>query len=83
MFSIGLPTNSHWVSCYKFWNKFQFEFSLKFKGIRNLGENLVNSLKIYLDLVFTNVYLVEHTCMQENEVSIQVLKWLDGTCIGG
>jgi hypothetical protein len=37
---------------------------------------MVNSLKIYLDLIFTKVNLGVHTCMQEIEDFIQVLKWL-------
>jgi hypothetical protein len=57
-------------------NQFQFESSLNFKGVETFGENLVNSLKIYLDLIFTNVNLVGHTCMQEIEVSIQMSIWL-------
>jgi hypothetical protein len=45
---------------------------MNFKGVQTAGENLVNSLKIYLDLIFKIVNLVGHTCMQEYEVSIQV-----------
>jgi hypothetical protein len=37
-----------------------------------MGKNLVNSLKISFDLIFTKVNLVGHTCMQDYEVSIQV-----------
>jgi hypothetical protein len=37
-----------------------------------LGKILVNSLKIYLEVIFLNVKLVGHACMQENEVPLQV-----------
>jgi hypothetical protein len=43
---------------------------------KSFGKNLVNSLKYYIDLIFVNVNLVGHTCMHENEVSIQVSIWL-------
>jgi hypothetical protein len=33
------------------------------KGFKPCGKNLVNSIKIYLYLVVTNVNLVGHTCM--------------------
>jgi hypothetical protein len=46
---------------------------MNFKGAQTLRENLVNSLKIYLDFIFTKMDLYGHTCMQEIEVSIQVL----------
>jgi hypothetical protein len=42
-----------------------------------VGKNLVNSLKFYLDLIFTTVNFVGHTCMEKYEVSIQVLIRLD------
>jgi hypoxanthine-guanine phosphoribosyltransferase len=42
------------------------------KGFKPFGTNLVNSLKIYLEVIFLNMNLVGHTCMQENEVSTQV-----------
>jgi hypothetical protein len=47
------------------------------KGFKPCGENLVNSLKFYLDLVFGKVNLVGHTCMQEIGVPIQMSIWLD------
>jgi hypothetical protein len=37
---------------------------------------MVNSLKFYLEVIFLNVNLVVHTCMQELEVSIQLSIWL-------
>jgi hypothetical protein len=37
---------------------------------------MINSLKFYLDLIFTIMTLVRNTCMQENGVSIQVPIWL-------
>jgi hypothetical protein len=37
---------------------------------------MVNSLKFYLEVIFLNVNLVGHTCMQELEVSIQLSIWL-------
>jgi hypothetical protein len=46
------------------------------KGFKPFGRNLVYSLKFYLEVVFLNVNIVAHTCMQENEVSIQVFIWL-------
>jgi hypothetical protein len=45
---------------------------LNFKGVKPFGENLVNSLKFSLEVIFLNMNLVGHTYMQENEVSIQV-----------
>jgi hypothetical protein len=47
------------------------------KGSKPCGKNLVNSPKIYLDMLFTTMNLVGHTCMQEIGVPIQVSKWLD------
>jgi hypothetical protein len=35
---------------------------------------MVNSLKFYLNMIFTNVNLVGHTCMQKFGVLIQVSK---------
>jgi hypothetical protein len=52
----------------KFWNKIQLESSINFKGVQTFWKNLVNSLEFFLDLIFMNVNLVMHTCMQENEV---------------
>jgi hypothetical protein len=37
---------------------------------------MINSLKLYLDLMFVNMNLVGHTCMQEIKVPIQVSKGL-------
>jgi hypothetical protein len=45
---------------------------MNLKGYRPYGKNLVNSLKFHLDLIFTKVNLVGHTCMQEIRVPIQV-----------
>jgi hypothetical protein len=45
---------------------------MNFKGVQNLRENLVKSLKFYTDLIFTKVNLVGHTCMKEMGVSKQV-----------
>jgi hypothetical protein len=47
---------------------------MNFKGIQTLWENLVNSLKIYLDLIFRKVNLFGYTCMQDYRVFIQVSK---------
>jgi hypothetical protein len=47
---------------------------MNFKRLQTLWENLVNSLKIYHDLIFTKVNLVGHTCMQYIGVPIQVSK---------
>jgi hypothetical protein len=47
---------------------------MNFKGIQTLWKNLVNSLKIYLNLFFTKVNLVGYTCIQDLEVPRQVSK---------
>jgi hypothetical protein len=47
------------------------------KGYKTCGKNLINSLKINIVVILRNMNLVGHTCMQENEVSIQVSIWLD------
>jgi hypothetical protein len=74
----------HW-SNFKFqWHLMVYIFRTKFnlnlprilKGFGPCGENLVNSLNIYLDLIFTKVNLVGHTCMQDYTVSTQVSKRL-------
>jgi RimJ/RimL family protein N-acetyltransferase len=62
--------------CYKLWNKFKFESSLNLKGSKPFGKNLINLLKFYPEEIFLNMNLVGHTCMQENEVSIQVSIYL-------
>jgi hypothetical protein len=49
---------------------------MNFKGVQTLWENMVKSLKFYLDLVFKKLNLVWHTCMQEIGVPIQVLEGL-------
>jgi hypothetical protein len=33
------------------------------KGFKPCGKNLINSLKIYLDFIFTKVSLLGNTCM--------------------
>jgi hypothetical protein len=50
---------------------------MNFKGVQTLWEKYGKSLKISLDIIFTNVKLVRHTCMQDLGVPIQVSKWLD------
>jgi hypothetical protein len=45
-----------------------FEFLMNFKKDLNLPENLVNSPKFFLDLIFTKVNLVGITYMQEFEL---------------
>jgi hypothetical protein len=48
------------------------------KGFKSCGNNLKNSPKFYLDLVFTAMNLVGHTCMQEIWVSVQVsITWFE------
>jgi hypothetical protein len=47
---------------------------MNFQGVKTLWENLVNSSKISLDMTFTKVNLVGHTCMQEIGGTIQVSK---------
>jgi hypothetical protein len=37
---------------------------MNFKGVKPYGKNLVNSLKFYLNMVFTKVNLIGHTCVQ-------------------
>jgi hypothetical protein len=46
------------------------------KGYKTCGKNLINSLKINIVVILWNMNLVGHTCMQENEVPIQVSIWL-------
>jgi hypothetical protein len=46
---------------------------MNLKEFKPYGKNLVNSLKIYINLILTKVNLVGHSCMQEIEVSIRVL----------
>jgi hypothetical protein len=55
-----------------FWNTFQFENSMNFKGVQTLLENLINLLKFYQDLILKKVNLDGHTYMQEIAVPIQV-----------
>jgi hypothetical protein len=45
---------------------------MNFKGVQTSGKHLVNSLKFYLNLVFTKMNLVGHTCIQDIGVPIQV-----------
>jgi hypothetical protein len=40
------------------------------------GKNLINSPKVYLDLIFSKVNLVGHTCMQDLGVPRQLSKWI-------
>jgi hypothetical protein len=40
-----------------------FEFSMNLKGVQTFWENLINSRKFSLDLIFTKVNLVGHICM--------------------
>jgi hypothetical protein len=46
-------------------------------GFITYGKNLVNSLKFYLNRIFTKLNLVGHTCLQKFGVLIQVSKWID------
>jgi hypothetical protein len=50
---------------------------MNFKGVQTLWEKYGKSLKMSLDIIFTKVKLVRHTCMQDLGVPIQVSKWLD------
>jgi hypothetical protein len=45
-----------------------FESLLNFKRGLNLLKNMVNSLKFFLELLFTKVNLIGTTCMQECEL---------------
>jgi hypothetical protein len=47
---------------------------MNFKVVQTLRKNLGNSLKISLDLIFTTVNLVWHTCMLDLGVPVQVSK---------
>jgi hypothetical protein len=38
---------------------------------------MINSSKFPLDMIFTKVNLVGHTCMQEFELQNKCQKWLD------
>jgi hypothetical protein len=49
---------------------------MNFKAVQTLWKNMVNSLKFYLELIFTTMNLVGHTCMQDYEVSIQLSEGL-------
>jgi hypothetical protein len=57
------------------------EFNLRLlwilKGFKPYGKHLVNSLKFYLNMIFTKVNLGWHTCMQKFGVLIQVSKWIN------
>jgi hypothetical protein len=75
-FSIGLTSNSQQHSCYRFWNRFKFETSLNFKGVQPSRKNLINSLKIFLDIIVHNVNLVLLTCIQNLDVPFTSGKWL-------
>jgi hypothetical protein len=74
-----------------FGNKFKFpiEFELKFQEVNCLwiwidfiwgGGGVQTSLeksgKFYLKVIFMNMDLVGHICIQEIEVSIQLSSWL-------
>jgi hypothetical protein len=61
--------------CYSFCNNV-WGFQLVLKGFKPCGKNLVNSLKLYLDLTFTTVNLVSHTCMQDYEILYKCQKGL-------
>jgi hypothetical protein len=61
-------------SCYKFWNRFKFEYSLNFKRVQTMWEKSGKLTKKSLNLVFTKVNLVGHTYRQDLGVPIQVSK---------
>jgi hypothetical protein len=44
--SIRSTSNSHWITCYKIWNRFKFECSMNFKGVQTLWEKSRKSSKI-------------------------------------
>jgi hypothetical protein len=46
------------------------------KGLEPSRKNLINSPKISLDLIFTKMNLVGHTCMQEFELQHKCQKTL-------
>jgi hypothetical protein len=50
------------------------EFTKNLVNSNHVGKNLVNSLKISLDLIITKVNLDGHACMQDLGVPIQVSK---------
>jgi hypothetical protein len=50
---------------------------MNFKGVQTLCKKSGKFPKIYLDLIFTKVNLVGHTCMKEIGVPIQVPIWHD------
>jgi hypothetical protein len=56
-FSIGPTPNSQSITCYKFWNQIQFESSMNFKGVQTFLENLINSLKFHLQMIYLNMNL--------------------------
>ncbi len=55
----------------------KIEFDLNFQGQQTFGENMNNSPKFYLDMIFMNVNLDGHTCMPKFGVPLHVrLTWL-------
>jgi hypothetical protein len=70
---LQIPTRIHVIN---FGTNSNLNLPPIFMGFKPCRKNLVNSLKFYIDLIFTKVNLVEHTCMQEIGVPIQVSKCL-------
>jgi hypothetical protein len=68
----GSTSKSNWIAYYKFWNKFKFEFSRILKGYKTFCKNLINSLKFHLHMVYLNMNLDWHACIQILDVPLQV-----------
>jgi hypothetical protein len=71
---LHIPTASYLIN---FWTNSNLNLAWILKGFKPCGTNLVNSLKFYHDLIFSNMSLVGNTCMQEIGVPIQGPIWLD------
>jgi hypothetical protein len=71
---LQIPTGSYVI---KFGTDSNLNLSWILTGFKPCGKNLVNSLKLYIDFIFTKLNLVGYTCMQEIEVPIHVSIWLD------
>jgi hypothetical protein len=71
---LGGPKIPNRIHDINFGTDLNLNLLLILKGFKPYGENLVNSPKISLDLVFATVNLVGHTCMQNLVVPMQLSK---------
>jgi hypothetical protein len=49
---------------------------MNLKGVKTFGKNPINSLKLYLEVIFMKVYFDGHICMQGFGVFVQVPFWI-------